>query len=64
MEPQETPNRARRAPAEGGGGWSMRVGSLLGIPIRIHFTFLLLLLWFGTVSSGQGEGFLGGVVFM
>lgn len=64
MEPREAPKRAQRAPAEGGGSWSMRVGSLLGIPIRIHFTFLLLLLWFGTVSSGQGEGFLGGVVFM
>ena len=51
-------------PPETGGTWSMRVGSLLGIPIRVHFTFVLLLLWFGTVSSGQGEGFLGGVVFM
>lgn len=64
MEPREAPKRAQRVPPETGGTWSMRVGSLLGIPIRIHFTFVLLLLWFGTVSAGQGEGFLGGVVFM
>lgn len=64
MEPPEARKRAQRAPSETGGTWSMRIGSLLGIPIRIHFTFLLLLLWFGTVSAGQGEGFLGGVVFM
>ena len=64
MEPPEAPKRAQQVPSETGGTWSMRVGSLLGIPIRVHFTFVLLLLWFGTVSSGQGQGFLGGVVFM
>jgi Zn-dependent protease/predicted transcriptional regulator len=63
MSSQEAPQRAQRTPPETA-GWSVRVGSLLGIPIRIHFTFLLLLLWFGTVSSGQGDGFLGGVVFI
>ncbi len=63
MSSQEAPQRTQRTPPETA-GWSVRVGSLLGIPIRIHFTFLLLLLWFGTVSSGQGDGFLGGVVFM
>jgi Zn-dependent protease len=36
----------------------------LGIPIRIHFTFVLLLFWFGAVSADQGQGFLGGVVFL
>jgi Zn-dependent protease len=36
----------------------------LGIPIRIHFTFFLLLLWFGMGSASTGEGFLTGVVFI
>ena len=39
------PQRPSRNPSPArAGGWSLRVGSALGIPIRIHFTFLLLLL--------------------
>ncbi len=53
--------RRPRTPPEGGGSWSIRVG---GIPIRIHFTFILLLLWFGAISASQGDGFFGGVVFL
>lgn len=45
-------------------GGALRVGVALGIPIRIHFTFLLLLVWFGTVSAGTGEGFVNGIVIM
>lgn len=56
--------RRPRTPPEGGGSWSIRVGSALGIPIRIHFTFILLLLWFGAISASQGDGFFGGVVFL
>ena len=26
-----------------GGAWTLRLGTVAGIPIRIHFTFLLLL---------------------
>jgi Zn-dependent protease len=35
------------------GSWSINVGSLGGIPIRIHLTFLLLLIWlvFGSESA-------------
>jgi stage IV sporulation protein FB len=51
-------------PARAARTWSFRIGSLLGIPIRVHFTFLLLLAWFGSLSSEQGRGFLGGVVFL
>jgi stage IV sporulation protein FB len=63
MDDDATESRVRRG-GEGGTPWSIRVGALAGIPIRIHLTFFLLLLWFGNVSSDQGEGFLGGVVFM
>jgi len=45
-------------------GGAFRIGTALGIPIRIHFTFLLLLLWFGMASAGTEEGFLSGVVFI
>jgi Zn-dependent protease len=65
MEPeQQQRSRQRPAPAAAGAGWSIRVGTVLGIPIRIHFTFVLLLFWFGAVSADQGQGFLGGVVFL
>jgi stage IV sporulation protein FB len=57
-ETQEAPT-ARR-----GSAWAPRIGTLLGVPIRVHVTFLLLLFWFGGVSADQGRGFLGGVVFL
>ncbi len=48
----------------GGTAWSFSIGSLLGVPIRVHLTFFLLLLWIGSLSAGSGEGFLRGVVFL
>ena len=33
--------------------WSFRVTSVAGIPIRIHFTFLLLLAWIGVLAYRQ-----------
>jgi Zn-dependent protease len=35
-------------------GWSLQLGSVLGIPIRVHFTFFLLLIWFGFLSAKSG----------
>ena len=43
---------------------AFRIGTVLGIPIRIHFTFLLLLIWWGAGSAQAGRGFLDGVVFI
>ncbi len=34
-------------------GWSINIGSISGIPIRIHLTFLLLLLWLLLGSSSD-----------
>jgi len=45
-------------------GGAFRIGTVLGIPIRIHFTFVLILLWAGAGSANVGEGFLVGVVFI
>ena len=59
-EPQQ-----QRAPAEPAGrspGWSLHVATVMGIPIRIHFSFLILLAWFALVSSGQGAGVVGGLL--
>lgn len=36
-----------------GGAWTLRLGTVAGIPIRIHFTFLLLLPWIAFVSNGN-----------
>jgi Zn-dependent protease/CBS domain-containing protein len=47
--------------------WSFKIGKLFGIPIRVHLTFLLLLLFIGIVGSRQGgsEGaFLGMIVII
>lgn len=62
MDGDSTESRMRKTGGES--PWSIRIAQLAGIPIRIHLTFLLLLLWFGKVSSDQGQGFLDGVVLM
>jgi Zn-dependent protease len=36
-------------------GWSVRLGRIAGIPVQMHMTFLLLLVWVG-VSHWQREG--------
>ena len=41
--------------------WAFQVGKLLGIPIRVHWTFVLLVAWVGMLVGG-GDRFLVGVV--
>ena len=38
-------------------GWSLRLGSLLGVPVFVHWTFLLLIGWLmaGPLLSGQAD---------
>lgn len=38
--------------------WALQVGTLYGIPIRIHFTFIFLLLFLGVISV-LAQGWLG-----
>lgn len=35
-------------------GWSVSLGRIGGTEVRVHFTFLLLVLWFGLVAGMQG----------
>ncbi|MDX1932902.1 MAG: site-2 protease family protein [Capsulimonadales bacterium] len=34
--------------------WSLRIARISGIPIRVHFTFLLVLIWFAVSDFGLG----------
>lgn len=38
-----------------GSRWAFQVGSMLGIPIRIHVTFLLILIWFGMAAAASSR---------
>jgi Zn-dependent protease/CBS domain-containing protein len=44
--------------------WSLQIGKLFGIPIRVHLTFLLLLFFIAIIGSRQGGaiGALSGVI--
>ena len=41
--------------------WSLKIGKLFGIDIKVHFTFLLILIW-GAFNYGGSAGPLYGVV--
>src|SRR5512134_969594 len=45
-------------------GWAVTMARVLGIPIRIHFTFLLLLVWYGYHSSRMGQSLVLSIVFL
>ncbi|HYD99593.1 MAG TPA: site-2 protease family protein [Alphaproteobacteria bacterium] len=47
-------------------GWSFPIGTVKGTVIRIHFTFVLFLLWIGISHHAQGGGqaAMEGIVFM
>ncbi len=60
-------NNGARPPAPSGGGargdsWSLRIATVSGIPLRLHFTFLLMVVWFAV--SGIGRGGLGMALFL
>jgi Zn-dependent protease len=55
---------AERSDRRGGAPFSFRIGTALGIPIRIHLTFFLLLLYVGGASAASEEGLVPGVVLL
>ena len=36
-------------------GWSIKLGKLFGIDLKVHFTFLLILVW-GALNYGGSAG--------
>ena len=42
----ETPQNDRATAASRGSRWTLQIGTMFGIPIRVHATFILLLVWF------------------
>ena len=40
-------------------GWSLSLGKVAGTEIRIHFTFFLLILWFGLAAAMHGGAAAG-----
>lgn len=42
-------------------GWSLKIGSIKGIAIRVHATFILIIIW-GAFIYGSGDG-LGGLLY-
>jgi Zn-dependent protease/CBS domain-containing protein len=47
--------------------WSLPVGKYFGIPVYIHWTFWILIVWIFLLHVGSGEGFsnsLSGVLFI
>lgn len=43
-------------PMQAQDSWSLRIATISGIPIRLHFTFLLLVIWFAVMGIGRGSG--------
>jgi len=54
-EPSVQPPR-QNAPLTPGGFSSLRIATVSGIPIRLHFTFLLFLLWVGLAGPSRAGG--------
>jgi stage IV sporulation protein FB len=52
-KPRVEPSKA--GPMATGSRWAIQIGSALGIPIRIHVTFLLLLVWFGMDAAAYSR---------
>jgi len=47
--------------------WAWKVGTFAGIPVYIHSTFVLILVWVGWNSVSRGQGWaaaLGGLIFV
>ena len=51
-------------PPEETDGWSLSLGRVLGIPIRLHATFLLLLAFFLFPALGGGRSELSGLALV
>ena len=46
------------------GVWAPQIGSIFGIPIRLHATFVLLALWLAVLAGRSGSGLFGGIAWL
>ena len=44
--------------------WALRIGTIFGVPIRVHFTFVLLLVWIGWAARAQGRSVPAELLFI
>ncbi|UUO07135.1 site-2 protease family protein [Blastopirellula sp. J2-11] len=44
--------------------WSLRIGTLFGIGVYVHFTFLIILIWFAALHWTRGDDFSDAVLGM
>jgi len=51
----EAAAKPKADPASSGSRFALQIGSVLGIPIRIHATFLLILVWFGMAAAASSR---------
>jgi Zn-dependent protease/CBS domain-containing protein len=51
----EVSERSADSAAQAGSRWSFQIATLLGIPIRVHVTFLALLVWFATMAAATSR---------
>jgi Zn-dependent protease/CBS domain-containing protein len=47
-----------------GSRWAFQIGTMLGIPIRIHATFLLILIWFGMAAAAANRNVPSGIALV
>jgi stage IV sporulation protein FB len=50
--------------AASGSRWAFQIGTMLGIPIRIHATFLLILIWFGMAAAAANRNVPSGIALV
>jgi Zn-dependent protease len=60
QNPQQEPS-SRRPPQETDptpqeSAWALRIATVFGIPIRLHFTFLLIIIWVALSGIGKAGG--------
>jgi stage IV sporulation protein FB len=64
MNPSTTTRNKPAGAAARDNAWAFQIGTVFGIPIRIHLTFVLLLFWFGFAATTRGESPVRAVVFL
>lgn len=60
----EQSHQKTNQPQQASSPWAFQIARIAGIPVRIHFTFLLLLGWFAWFEASQGRNPVVEVLFI